>query len=50
VIRWDRIHAIDVLCLLFCDREIFEDSDEMNQKSGRVSKKLGHFSKTDVGF
>jgi hypothetical protein len=36
--------------LLFCDREIFEDSDEMNQKSGRVSKKLGRFSKTDVGF
>jgi hypothetical protein len=22
----------------------------MNQKGGRVSKKLGHFSKTDVGF
>jgi hypothetical protein len=34
VIGWDRIHAVDVLGLLFCNREIFEDSSRHAGQNG----------------
>ena len=34
VIFWDRIHAVDVLGLLFCNREILEDSGRHTGQNG----------------